>query len=394
MITTSARRALVALGATAALLPAAPALAQTATPTVPIGPTPSPTTTPAPAPITINADRTLIDYGQTVQVRVFGQVGATVRLFGNGRQIRTGTVGPFEGGQVGIATFNLQPGDRTLFYAFVDGRQSASVTVEVRRTVTIGVRESNGVYIFSGQVARAEAGLQVTIARLDSVTKRVTGVASTATTADGRYEIITSLPQGFAGYYALTGVTNVGALQPGRSRLYGLMVPDRAVPQADSISLNVSNGGGGTYIFSGALSQDRSVPVTLARVVGDRLVGVVGGRTAANGTYALRVPVGPGTYFFQVVTGTAKSRVYGLVVPAAAVVPPPVVSSPTTSVSYANCTALRMTYPNGIGRAGAVDRTSGTPVTTWVVNTAGYNRAVNANDDLDRDEDGIACEQA
>ena len=183
MLPTSPRRALAALATAAAILPGAPALAQTATPTPsatatpsasptaspPASPTATPTVTssPTPAPISIDVDRTLVEYGQTVQLRVFGQVGATVRLFGNGRQIRTATVGPFEGGQVGIAAFDLRPGDRTLFSALVDGRQSASVTVEVRRTVTIGVQQRlRGVYTFSGVIARAEAGVQVTIARL------------------------------------------------------------------------------------------------------------------------------------------------------------------------------------------------------------------------------------
>jgi hypothetical protein len=49
-------------------------------------------------------------------------------LFGNGRVIRTATVGRFEGGEVGKASFTLQPGDRTQFYALVDGQQSRSVT--------------------------------------------------------------------------------------------------------------------------------------------------------------------------------------------------------------------------------------------------------------------------
>ena len=41
--------------------------------------------------------------------------------------------------------------------------------------------------------------------------------------------ISTSLPQGLAGYYALTGVSDVGALQAGRSRLYGLLANTRPV---------------------------------------------------------------------------------------------------------------------------------------------------------------------
>ena len=101
------------------------------------------------------------------------------------------------------------------------------MTVEVRRTVTIRVSQAGGTYTFTGQVARAEAGLQVTIARLASETNRVTGVASTRTDAAGRYVIRTALPQGLSGYYALTGVSPTGALQPGRSRLYGLLVNTR-----------------------------------------------------------------------------------------------------------------------------------------------------------------------
>jgi hypothetical protein len=55
-------------------------------------------------------------------------------------------------------------------------------------------------------------------------------------------------------------------------------------------------------------------------------------------------------------------------------------------------------YPHGVGLPGARDRTSGTPVTTFVRSTVGYRM----NDgrvrsrgqyDLDRDNDGIACER-
>lgn len=241
-MTTSARRALVALATTAALLPTAPALAQTATPTA--TPSATPTATPSPTPTAtpsptatptrtpavprIEIDRTSIDYGQTTSLVVFGRVGGAARIFGNGRLIREAVLELTEQDDIGVAVFVLQPGDRTLFSATVDGQPTASATVQVRRTVTIGIRQpTRGVYVFSGQVARAEAGLQVTIARLDSETRRVTGVASTRTDAAGRYTIRTSLPVGFAGYYALTGVSDVGALAPGRSRLYGLIVNTR-----------------------------------------------------------------------------------------------------------------------------------------------------------------------
>jgi uncharacterized protein with LGFP repeats len=91
------------------------------------------------------------------------------------------------------------------------------------RDVTIGIKQASGVYTFSGKVSPAEAGVQVTTARLDSVTNRVTGVATTRTDAAGRYTIRTRLPVGSAGYFSLAGVNSgIGA---GRSRLYGLVVP-------------------------------------------------------------------------------------------------------------------------------------------------------------------------
>jgi hypothetical protein len=253
MTTVSMRRTLVALATTAAFLPAAPVLAQTATPTT----TPTATVSPAPAPAVprIEVDRTSIDYGQTTTLVVYGRVGATARVFGNGRQIRTAVLELTEQDAIGLAVFTLQPGDRTLLYAIVDGRQTGAATVEVRRTVTIGIQQpTRGVYVFSGQVARAEAGLQVTVARLDSETKRVTGVASTRTDAAGRYTIRTSLPVGLAGYYALTGVSDVGALQPGRSRLYGLIVntrPAAATPtETRSTSLDVGRSSSDDHTFS------------------------------------------------------------------------------------------------------------------------------------------------
>ena len=61
--------------------------------------------------------------------------------------------------------------------------------------------------------------------------------------------------------------------------------------------------------------------------------------------------------------------------------------------SYENCTQLQKTYPHGVGKAGAKDKTSGKPVTTWKKDTAAYNKAMSANRGLDRDKDGIACEK-
>jgi hypothetical protein len=55
---------------------------------------------------------------------------------------------------------------------------------------------------------------------------------------------------------------------------------------------------------------------------------------------------------------------------------------------FANCTAMHKVYPHGVGRPGAKDHTSGTPVTTFKRSLPLYN----ANTASDRDKDGIACE--
>lgn len=185
-------------------------------------------------------------------------------------------------------------------------------------TVTIGVRQASGAYTFTGTVTPAVAGVQVTIARL-ATDGRVTGVASTRTLAGGHYELSTSLPVGFASYYALTSPTP--ELLAGRSRLYGLIVNVRpGSPTTPTVTLDVRRGSG-TYVFSGQVTPGRSVPLTLARIVDGRHVGVIGFRTPPGGQYAFSVAVGPGTHYFQVLTGAANgltaasSRVYGLVVP-------------------------------------------------------------------------------
>ena len=58
---------------------------------------------------------------------------------------------------------------------------------------------------------------------------------------------------------------------------------------------------------------------------------------------------------------------------------------------FSNCAKLNATYPNGVGRAGASDKTKGTPVTSFLVDTKLYNSLPKT---LDRDKDGIACEKA
>lgn len=87
----------------------------------------------------------------------------------------------------------------------------------------------------------------------------------------------------------------------------------------------------------------------------------------------------------------------GSVLALSAAVQPSVAAAPAKS--YKNCTALNKVYPHGVGRIGARDKTSGTPVT----NFKRSNKVYSYNDgkapryagerDLDRDNDRIACEK-
>lgn len=65
----------------------------------------------------------------------------------------------------------------------------------------------------------------------------------------------------------------------------------------------------------------------------------------------------------------------------------------TTPPLYKNCTALNKKYPHGIGKVGARDKTSGTPVTNFKRSTKLYRLAMSYNKGLDRDKDGVACEK-
>lgn len=67
----------------------------------------------------------------------------------------------------------------------------------------------------------------------------------------------------------------------------------------------------------------------------------------------------------------------------------PTPAAPPAAQSFSNCTDMHGTYPHGVGRSGAVDETSGTPVTTFTRSDAIYD----ANSGSDRDGDGIACEK-
>jgi hypothetical protein len=53
---------------------------------------------------------------------------------------------------------------------------------------------------------------------------------------------------------------------------------------------------------------------------------------------------------------------------------------------------VNKTYPHSVGKVGARDHTSGTPVTNFKRSNALYTKAMLKNRGLDRDKDGIACE--
>lgn len=61
---------------------------------------------------------------------------------------------------------------------------------------------------------------------------------------------------------------------------------------------------------------------------------------------------------------------------------------------WANCTAVNKRYPHGVGKVGAHDKTSGTPVTDFRRSNKLYALAMRYHPGLDRDHDGIVCEKA
>ncbi len=70
-----------------------------------------------------------------------------------------------------------------------------------------------------------------------------------------------------------------------------------------------------------------------------------------------------------------------------------------TAKHYPSCKALNKDYSHGVGRKGARDKTSGERVTNFTRNNKlySYNDGAGTNPrehDLDRDNDGIACEKS
>jgi hypothetical protein len=82
----------------------------------------------------------------------------------------------------------------------------------------------------------------------------------------------------------------------------------------------------------------------------------------------------------------AAIAVTGFAVPASASAPP--LKTALSVRVFKNCTAMHRQYPHGVGRPGAVDKTSGTPDTKFFRSRPLYD----ANRRSDRDKDGIACE--
>lgn len=71
-----------------------------------------------------------------------------------------------------------------------------------------------------------------------------------------------------------------------------------------------------------------------------------------------------------------------------------VVKPQVVKYKFKNCTALNKVYAHGVGKSGARDHTSGTPVTDFKVSTSLYKKIIKYRKSLDRDKDGIACERA
>ena len=69
--------------------------------------------------------------------------------------------------------------------------------------------------------------------------------------------------------------------------------------------------------------------------------------------------------------------------------------------SYKNCTALNKVYPHGVAKKGAKDKVKGKskPVKNFKVSTVVYSyndgkaKRYKGEKDLDRDNDGVACEK-
>ncbi len=91
---------------------------------------------------------------------------------------------------------------------------------------------------------------------------------------------------------------------------------------------------------------------------------------------------------------TARALTLAVVLSFSVAGPAAVTAEAHTTGIHDNCTNLNKKWPHGVGRRGAVDKTSGERVRNFYKNTAAYNEADRHNGTLDRDNDGIACEKA
>jgi Excalibur calcium-binding domain len=93
-----------------------------------------------------------------------------------------------------------------------------------------------------------------------------------------------------------------------------------------------------------------------------------------------------------------RTRALAVLVVLAASLSAAVSQSPSAPVRvpapWKSCKQVHSRYPHGVGKLHAHDSTTGTPVTSFRRSTKLYNLAMKYNRGLDRDRDGIVCEQA
>ena len=68
----------------------------------------------------------------------------------------------------------------------------------------------------------------------------------------------------------------------------------------------------------------------------------------------------------------------------------PATPAQAAAKKYSSCAKLNKDFLHGVGKPGAKDKTSGTPVTNFARNKKVYDTNKKARD---RDKDGIACEK-
>lgn len=97
------------------------------------------------------------------------------------------------------------------------------------------------------------------------------------------------------------------------------------------------------------------------------------------------------TAFAGVILGRLVSIVFVLIALSAVLV-----SSADAKIPkpWTNCATVNARYPHGVGKIGAHDKTTGTPVTNFTHSNWLYALAMKYHPGLDRDHDGIACEKA